>query len=141
VRLELALVGVRVGLERLPLLGFRVNKPDGVTQRAVVADRFAELLGQLSEHVLLRQIAASLFDLVSQGFGETEMLEQSHDVGKRFMEGENVGIGPLRETRVQAIEQGVRGLVGDNVMRQTGENDPTRQILARVGPGSWEIAE
>ena len=57
------------------------------------------------------------------------MLEERDDVGEGFVEGENVGVVRLVEARVHTVEQRVRGLVRDDVVRQAGEHE-----------GAWRIA-
>ena len=46
------------------------------------------------------------------------MLEQRDDVGERLVEGEHVGIGPLLKAGMQPVEQRMRGLVRDDVVRR-----------------------
>ena len=59
-----------------------------------------------------------------------EVLEQRHDVGERLVKGQHVGIARLLVSRMQAVEQGVRGLVRDDVVRQAGEDQAARQVVA-----------
>ncbi len=58
-----------------------------------------------------------------QRLRQREVLEQRDDVGERLVEGEDVRIGGLAEASVQAVEQGVRRLVRDDVVRDGGEDD------------------
>ena len=50
------------------------------------------------------------------------MLEQRDDVGEAFVEGEHVGVGRLGIAPVQAVEQRMRGLVCNDVVRQRSEH-------------------
>src|SRR6516225_10847295 len=77
---------------------------DVVAQRAIPAGRLAELDRELSQQVLLLEVAAGFGDLVAQCFRKREMLKKCDDVGESFMEGEYVSIGFLAESPVQAIE-------------------------------------
>ena len=68
------------------------------------------------------------------------MLEQSHDVGERLVEGLDVTVRRLVEARVNAVEKGMRGLVRDDVVRETREDDRPRCVVL-VLRGDWEVAE
>ena len=57
------------------------------------------------------------------------MLHQRHDVGEGFMEGEDVGIRRLEEVTMHAVEQRVGGFVGDDVVRQAGEDHAAGHVL------------
>ena len=122
VRLRQPHVVERVRLARLPLAGRLVDLADGAPQGAALADRLAELLRQLAEQVLAGQVAARRRDLVPQDVRQGEVLEQRHDVGERLVEGEHVGVARLDEAAMHAVEQRVRRLVGDDVVRQAGED-------------------
>ena len=75
-------------------------------------------------------------DLVAQHLGQREVLEQRHDVGEGLVEGEHVGVARLAEAAVHAVEQGVRHLVRDDVVRQAGEHRQARRGAAIVATGA-----
>jgi len=74
------------------------------------------------------RFAARRRDLVSQRLRQREVLEQGHDIGKRLVERPDVGIGRLEELRAQAVQQRMRGFVGDDIMRRGGEYRPRHRI-------------
>ena len=59
------------------------------------------------------------------------MLEQRDDVGEAFMEGEHIGIGRLDVAAMQAVEQRVRRLMRDDIVRQRGEDQRARRSSRR----------
>ncbi len=69
------------------------------------------------------------------------MLEQRHDVGKAFVEGEDVDVRRLEEQRPQAIHDRVGHLVRDDVVGQAGKNDLAGQIWTGIDRVGVEIAE
>ncbi len=54
------------------------------------------------------------------------MLEEGDDVGESFVEGEDVRIGRLAETAVQAVKQSMRRLMGDDIVRESAKYDAMR---------------
>ena len=68
------------------------------------------------------------------------MLEERDDVGERLVEGVDVAVRRLVEARVNAVEKGVRRLVGDDVVREAGEDDRPRRVVL-VLRGDREVAE
>jgi hypothetical protein len=114
---------------------------DVVAQRAIPAGRLAELDRELSQQVLLLEVAAGFGDLVAQCFRQREMLKKCDDVGESFMEGEYVGVGGLAEAPVQAVKQRVCRLMGHDVVGRRRENDSSGQRGSRIRVGSGEIAE
>ena len=108
------------------------SSPMALAQRAAQAGRVAELLASCAEQVLAgeRMSPRVRGDLVAQHLGKREVLEQRHDVGEGLVEGEHVGVARLDEAAVHAVEQRVRGLVGDDVVRQAGEDHAAGQVLA-----------
>ena len=64
--------------------------------------------------------------------GHGEMLEQRDDIGEGFVKGQHVGIGGLPEEPVQPVEQRMRRLMGDDVVRKAAENGPARKIFAAI---------
>ena len=102
----------------------------------------AELAGQLAEQVLLvAQVAARARDLVPQDLREREVLQQRDDVGERLVKGADVGVGRLQEVPVHAVEQRMRGLVRDDVVRQAGEDHAAGHVIAGVVLDRLEVAE
>ncbi len=70
---------------RLPLVGLGVAGADGAAQRPDPADRSSELLRQLSEHALGREVAPRARDLLAQHTRVGEVLEEGDDVGEGFV--------------------------------------------------------
>ena len=70
VRLGEVGIVVRIGLARLPLAGLLVDLADRVAERSALAGRLAELLRELAQAVLAREVAAGRGDLVAQDLGE-----------------------------------------------------------------------
>ena len=60
-----------------------------ITKAAVAAGCFAKFHGELSEQVLLLEVATSLGNLPTQDFGECEVLQQGDEMG-RFLLGSTV---------------------------------------------------
>ena len=69
------------------------------------------------------------------------MLEQRDDVGERLVEGEHVGVARLVEAPVDAVEQRVRHLVGDDVVAQAGEDRQRRRAGSVRSDRRREVAE
>ena len=82
----------------------------------------AELLRELAEAVLAREVAAGRGDLVAQHLGEGEVLEERDEIRERLVEGEHVGVARLVEAAVDAVEQRVCHLVRDDVVAEAGED-------------------
>ena len=61
------------------------------------------------------------------------MLHQGDDVGERFVQREHVGVGRLVEAAVHAVEDGVRRLVGDDVVRQARVDAAAGHVIAGIG--------
>ena len=72
-------------------------------------------------------------DRVGQRLLVREVGEQRGEVGEAFMEGQHVGIGRLGEVRADAVDDGMRHLVGDDVVRQAGEDALAGQVAALIG--------
>ena len=62
------------------------------------------------------------------------MLQQRDDVGEGLVEGADVGVRRLQEAAVHAVEQRVRGLVRDDVVRQAGEDHAAGHVVGRGRP-------
>ena len=141
VRLGQVRVVVRIGLARLPLAGLLVDLADRVAERAALAGRLAELLRELAQEVLAREVAARRGDLVAQHVGEGEVLEERDEVRERLVEGEHVGIARLVEAAVHAVEQRVRHLVRDDVVGEAGEDGERRRAGSFRAHRRGEVAE
>ena len=87
--------GSGVSGSHLPVV---VGAADRLAQGAVAARRLAELLRELAEQALAREVAARLGDLVAEHLGEAEVLEQRDDVGERLVEGERVAVASAAGT-------------------------------------------
>ena len=131
---------VRVRLARFPRPVSLVPPAQGVAQRRAAAGGPAELLRELREQALAVQVAARPADLALQHRRVGEVLEERHDVGERLMECVDVRVGRLVEARVDAVEQRVRHLVRDDVVRQAREDERPRGVVG-VLRRDREIAE
>jgi hypothetical protein len=98
----------------------------------VAVQRLAELLRQRAQQPLLPQIAAGARDLGAQRLGQAEMLEQRDGIGEGLVKGQHVGVGRLAHAPVQPVEQRVRDLVRDDVVREAGEDQ-----LAGAAFSAW----
>ena len=119
-------MGVRLGAER-------------AAQAGAHAGGFAELLRQLDQRIRrgylrlnfglrcafcfrfrfelrLKKLAAGLLQRVEQCVLVGEMREQRREVGKGLVKGRHVDIGRLREELADAVNDGVRGFVRDDVV-------------------------
>ena len=101
----------------------RFDLADIIAQGAITAGCLAKLDRELSEQVLLLEITARGRDLVAQRLGKREVLKQRDDIGERLVEGKDIRIGRFAESAVDAVQQGVRGLVGDDIVRNRREDD------------------
>jgi hypothetical protein len=133
------LPGVRFFGDPLPGLGIEVSQ--GAAQCSVSADGLAELVGQLAEQALLFQVAPGAGNLLPQDLKVGELLEEGQDVRKGFVEGPEVSIGRLYEPAVQAVQQGVGGLMGDDVVGQAGKHNFSRHILPGHSRCRGEVTE
>ena len=131
---------VRVRPSRLPRAGALVPPAQGVAQRRAAAGGPAELLRELREQALGVQVAARPADLALQHRRVREVLEERHDVGERLVECVDVRVARLVESRVDAVEEGVRHLVRDDVVRQAGEDERPRDVMDVLGRDG-EISE
>jgi hypothetical protein len=116
VRIDDGLEVVRVRLARPPLAGRWIVRADRTPQSPVVPDGSSELLRELAEKALAREIAARPRYLVAEHLGKAEVLKQRDDVGECFVERESVRTGRLDEPPVHPVEEGVRCLVCDDVV-------------------------
>ena len=101
----------------------------------------AELRGKVGEKLDTLKLRARRPDLVAQDVAIGKSLEQGHQVGKRLVKGENVGVGRLDEIGAQAMDDGVRHFMGDDVMAQAAEHHLPWQIGARLACRSSQMAE
>ena len=125
--LHLGLIGVGIGGLRVPA-PLLIEAADGVPQASIPSRGPAELLGQLSQQVLLLEVSTRQCDLVSQHLWKGEMLEQRHNVGKGLVKGPRVGVGRIDPSTLQPVEDGVRRLVGDDVVAEAREDGCAWQL-------------
>ena len=125
---------------RLPLPGLVVGAAQRVAQRSSPSGGSPELLRELPEQALAVEIAAGSPDLALEDGRIREVLEERDDVGERLVEGLDVTVRRLVEARVNAVEKGMRRLVRDDVVRETGEDDRPRRVVL-VLRGDREVAE
>ena len=92
-------------------------------------------------HGLAFKIAAAARDLVLEDLGHGEMLHQGDDIGETFVEGENVEVRRLAKAVVHSVENGMYGLVRDNIVRQASENTGARDVVHRVVGCGFEVAQ
>jgi hypothetical protein len=124
-----------------PLLAGRVVRVGLVVDRGAERlprpGRVAELLGQLHERVGRLKAGVRLLDRPGQDLGEGEVLEDGDDVGESLVKAEDVAVRGLEVARPQAVDERVRHLVGDDVVREAAEDGLPREVRARlllVGP-------
>ena len=133
-RLDDLLQRARIGLARFPIRRLRPTRPSASRNAEPRPGRLAELLRKLAEQALAVQVAARPRDLVAQHARIGEMLEQGDDVGERLVEGVDIGIARLVEARMHAVEQRVRHLVRDDVVREAGEHRVARRVVGVLAP-------
>ena len=66
---------------------------------------------------------------------------QRHDVGKALVQRQHVGIRSRVEPAVHAVQNGVRGFVRHDVVRQAGVDRGAGNVIAGIVGGSFEISE
>ena len=130
----------RIGYQPPPL-AVVVEVADGIAQRAAAADRASELDGQAAQHRFRFQVAARAPDLVLQHLAHREMLHQRDDVGEAFVQRQHVGIRGRVEAAVHAVQNGVRGFVRHDVVRQAGVDCGARHVIARIAGRRLEVSE
>jgi len=69
------------------------------------------------------------------------MLEDGHDVGEALVEGEDVAVRGLEVARAEAVDESVRHLVCDDVVREAGEDRLAREVRAGVFVVGAKVAE
>ena len=80
-------------------------------------------------------------DLVAQQLGKREVLEHRHDVGEGLVERQDVDVARLLIAPMQSVEQRMRRLVRDDVVRQTGEHHAAERLVVGLGAHLGKIAE
>ncbi len=126
----------------LPSARLRVEGAYRVAQRTPQSGRASELSRELTEHVLLRpDVAAGPLNLVSEDLAEREVLEERNDIGKGLVERQHVRVRRSIEATVHAVEQGMRGLVGDDVVRQAGEDHAPRHMTSGIVVRGLKVPE
>ena len=135
-------VVVRIGLARLPLRRSSSTLPIALAQRAVAARSPGRTAARAapSRFWLARSPRVCAIWCRSTS-GKREVLEQRDDVGERLVEGEHVGVARLDEAAVHAVEQRVRRLVRDDVVRQAGEDQRRPACSSGRRPPAREVAE
>src|SRR2546430_14758058 len=63
-----------------------------------------------------------------QHFRKTEVLQQRHDVSERFVKRKHVRIGRIEISWQDGVEQRMRRLMRDGVVREAGENDSAGKL-------------
>ena len=66
---------------------------------------------------------------------------QRDDVGEALVQRQHVRVGRLVEAAVHAVEDGVGGLVGDDVVREAGVDAAAGHVVAGVVRRGLEVAE
>ena len=69
-----------------------------------------------------------------------EVLEQRDDIRECFVEGKDIGVDGLIKPRVHAIQQRMRRLMRNNIVRQASEHDRTWRI-GRILYADREVSE
>lgn len=110
---------------------------DCFPQRAVTAGGGSELAREAAQKRPTVQPTTLLRDLRPDGFLDREMREERDDVGEGFMEGEAVDAGGFGKPPVKPVQDRVRHLVNDDVVRQGGK-DPACSYLFG---GGLKVAE
>ena len=156
-----AIVRFDLGLD---VVGVRA-RPERAAQRRPHSGRLAELLREPDERIrggylrLDRRRTGTLVDLhlgielqieqpaarLAQGIEKhvpvREVGEQRRQIGESLVERRNVDIGGLHEIFTDAVDDRMRRFVGDDVVRQTGENGLAGQIAPGIGAAGLEITE
>ena len=115
--------------------------PYCTAQSAMHAGRLSELHRELAKETLLTHISACALDLLKERFGNREVLEESDNIRKSLMERQNVWVRRFLVARMKPVEQRMRGLVRDDVVRNGAEDLGTRQRGTIVVILSRKIAE
>ena len=121
--------GERVGVERVDVLDV-----DGRTERknaATMRRRVAEFAREARQQRRLTHRTARVTQPLLDDVGKAEMLQQRDDVRESLVESEDVRIHRRRKLGSQRVEQRVRRLVRDDVVRQRREHQPARNRMAR----------
>src|SRR6185369_8190684 len=69
------------------------------------------------------------------------MLEQRHDICKRFVKGQRIAMTILDETTVHSVQQGMRRFVGNDVVREARKNDAVGNVVSGRARRCREIPE
>ena len=88
----------------------------------VARSRVTELPRHVAQQRPPRDGAARFADRLFHDARIAEVEEERHDVREALVEGQYVGVGGHRERRAQAVEDRVRRLVRDHVVRQRRED-------------------
>ena len=99
------------------------------------------LANHINIQLPIEEPATCLAQRVQQNFLVGKMSKQRRQVGKSFMKRRNVDVGRLHEIFAYSVDNGMRRFVGNDVVRQAGEDGLSRQIAPRLGAAGLEIAE
>ena len=117
------------------------DRAERIAQSRAPSGGPAELDGELSQHVFGAEIAARSRDLMPQDLGVGEVLKEGDEIGERLVKGQDVAISRLEKVALHTVEDCVRGLVGDDVVRQARERHAARHAIGgRLGTRR-EVAE
>ena len=112
-----------------------------VAQGPATVGSFAELLGQGTEQFRRIQSAPGLAHLEPHQLGDREVLEQRDDIGEGLVKGRYIRVRGILEAAMQAVEQGVGHLVGDDVAGQAGKHHAAAWGGGGRRRGGLEVAE
>lgn len=78
------------------------------------------------------KVSSCFPDVLAQNRRKREMLEDRHDIGKSLVKSGDIAIRWFSEIAAETIDDGVRNLVRDDVLRQAGKNVLPRNIGTRI---------
>ena len=61
------------------------------------------------------------------------MLKERDDIGEGLVKSQHIRVAGLFEAAVQAIEQGMRCFMRNDIVREAGEDRAAGQVVARIG--------
>ena len=121
------------------IAGRTIDRADRIAQRAAHPGGPSELPGELAEQVLLRsEVAARRGDLWRRISGNVKCWNSATMSANASWKASTSGLVGRQEPPVHAVEQRVRRLVGDDVVRQAGEDHAARHVIVGVGFGAWK---
>ena len=133
-----ALVGVVAAAVRQRVLP-RVRDP---AQRLVAAlEREPELPGEAGEGAGLEQPAPARLERHAHELALIEPVQEGDDVGDRLVEGRDVGPRRHPEPGTKSVDERVRHLVGDHVVREARVDDTRLDRLASCAQDARHVLE